>query len=332
MNFEGLVVKSAQGQALSRDECHSVLRTSETEILQLIHAAFKLREAYFGRKVHLCAIVNAKSGLCSEDCAYCSQSAVSRAAIDEYPMLEVDAIVEGARSAKAARAMRYGIVTSGRAPTNQDVQTICEATRRIKKEIGIGVCGSLGFLTKEIAWALKKAGVDRYNHNLNAAGSYYSQICSTHSYEQRIETNHAAREAGMELCCGTLFGMGETDDQAIELCLALRDLKPTSIPVNFLHPIEGTILERRETLAPLRCLALLCLMRFLNPLASIRVAGGRELCLRSLQPLVLYPANGVFVSGYLTTGGQSPEEAWRMVEDMGFEIEQGVADEVGVTL
>lgn len=332
MNFEGLATKSAQGQALSRDECYSLLRTPETEILQLIHAAFKIRQAHFGRKVHLCAIVNAKSGLCSEDCAYCAQSSISVAPIDKYPLIDQDKLVEEARSAKSAKATRYGIVSSGRAPTEREVDQLCEAIVRIKREVDIGICASLGFLTESTAAALKEAGVDRYNHNLNASEGHYSKICSTHGYQDRIETNQIARNAGLELCCGALFGMGETDADVVDLCLALREIGPNSIPVNFLHPIEGTRLEEMEPLTPITCLKILCLMRLVNPAVEIRAAGGREYCLRSLQPLALYPVNSIFVSGYLTTDGQRAGEAWQMIEDMGFEIEQDVADEVGVTL
>lgn len=204
--------------------------------------------------------------------------------------------------------------------------------RRIKQEAGISICVSFGFLTEAVAAAFKEAGVDRYNHNLNAAESFYPQICSTHSYQDRLQTLRIARNAGLELCCGVLFGLGESESDILELSLALRELSPDSIPVNFIHPHEGTPLENRKLLTPYTCLILLCLMRFLNPSAEIRAAGGRELSLRSLQPLALYPANSLFVSGYLTTSGQKPDEAWQMIEDMGFEIEHDIADEVGVTI
>jgi len=223
-------------------------------------------------------------------------------------------------------------VGSGRAPGGRDVDRLCQAVRRIKQEVDIEICTSFGFLTESAAAALKDAGVNRYNHNLNASEHYYDKICSTHTYQDRVETLRIAKRAGMELCCGALFGMGESDADVIDLCLALREVGPDSIPVNFLHPIPGTTLGHREPLTPMRCLLLLCLMRLVNPSAEIRAAGGREFCLRSLQPLALYPANSLFVSGYLTTSGQRPDEAWQMIEDMGFEIEQEVNEEVGVTL
>lgn len=221
---------------------------------------------------------------------------------------------------------------SGRAPGGREVERLCEAVRKVKQEVDISICTSFGFLTDPVAAALKEAGVDRYNHNLNAAERFYPHICSTHGYQDRLETLRIAKRAGLELCCGALFGMGETDADVVDLCLALREIGPDSIPVNFLHPIEGTRLEEMEPLTPITCLKILCLMRLVNPAAEIRAAGGREHCLRSLQPLALYPANSIFVSGYLTTDGQRADEALQMIEDMGFEIEQDVADEVGVTL
>jgi biotin synthase len=188
--------------------------------------------------------------------------------------------------------------------------------------VGIEICTSLGFLTEEAARALKEAGVDRYNHNLNTSERFYPQICTTHTYQDRLQTLRNARAAGLELCCGAIFGMGESEEDIIDIAFALREAAADSIPINFLHPIPGTPLEKVNYLTPLRCLAILCLLRFLNPRTEIRVAGGREFHLRSLQPLALYPANSIFVAGYLTTSGQAPEEAWRMIADMGFEVEQ----------
>ncbi|MFC1533573.1 biotin synthase BioB [Thermodesulfobacteriota bacterium] len=180
----------------------------------------------------------------------------------------------------------------------------------------------MGFLTEDDALALKDAGVDRYNHNLNASERFYSSICSTHTFDERIQTLLNARAAGMELCCGALFGMGERKKDVIDTVFALREIGPDSIPINFLHPVPGTPLEGTNQLTPMNCLVILCLVRFLNPRKEIRIAGGREYHLRSIQALALYPANSIFVSGYLTTSGQTPEQAWKMIEDMGFEVEE----------
>src|SRR5581483_809887 len=195
---------------------------------------------------------------------------------------------------------------------------------RIKQEVDVGICCSVGLLSEDDAVRLRDAGVEQLNHNLNTSERYYSEICTTHTYQDRVDTLHAARRAGLSLCTGAIFGQGETEDDVIDVCMALRDLDPQSIPVNFLLPIPGTPLEAQGPPTPQRCLKILCLMRFLNPRQEIRVSAGREAHLRSLQPLALYPANSVFVSGYLTTPGQPYQETWKMIEDLGFEIETHV--------
>lgn len=329
MNYQDLAEKALQGHLLTRQECYTVLDTPEDNILDLLQAAFRVRKTYFGKKVTLHLILNAQSGLCSEDCSYCAQSSISKASIEKYPLLDDETILEGARRARAAKAKRYCIVSSGRSPTRLGLERFCTVLSRIKREVGdIDICTSLGFLSEEAARSLKEAGANRYNHNLNTSERFYPQVCTTHTYQDRLRTIQNARKAGLELCCGALFGMGETEDDIIDLALAFRELGPDSIPINFLHPVPGTPLEKVEYLTPLKCLSILSLIRFLNPSREIRVAGGREFHLRSLQPLGLYPANSIFVSGYLTTTGQTPEEAWRMIADMGFEVEQEISEEV----
>lgn len=332
MDFMKLAEMSLRGEALLEEECLEVLQCPAERILELLQAAYAVRRRYFGNRVVLHMLLNAKSGLCSEDCSYCSQSAVSQAPIEKYPLMEEEKIVQGAREAKSARAKRFCIVTSGAAPREAELDRLCSSAGRIKSEVGIEICTSLGFVTEEAARRLRQAGVNRYNHNINTSERHYSSVCSTHSYADRVQALKNARAAGLELCCGVLLGMGETDRDVIDSAFALRAVKPDSIPVNFLHPIDGTPLGRLETLSPHRCLAMLCLVRLLNPSTEIRAAGGREFRLRSLQPLALYPANSIFVSGYLTTGGQSPEEAWKMIEDAGFEVEQEAVQEVGAAL
>ncbi|MDO8637789.1 MAG: biotin synthase BioB [Dehalococcoidia bacterium] len=331
-NYSQLAEKSLSGEALSREECLAVLDSPDEQIMELLSAAFKVRATHFGKKVSLHLLINAKSGLCPEDCSYCSQSSVSTAEIQKYPLLDDEQIIQGAREARQAKAIRYCIVSSGRSTGPKELNRLCRQVKNIKKEMNLSICTSLGLLTPEAAIALKQAGVDRYNHNLNASQRFYSQICTSHTYRDRLQTLQNARAAGMELCCGAIFGMGETDDDIIDLSLALRELKPHSIPVNFLIPIEGTPVASslENHLNPLRCLKILCLLRFLNPELEIRVAGGREYHLRSLQPLALYPANSIFVAGYLTTSGQTPPDAWQMIQDMGFEIEQVPVSEVPI--
>ncbi|MBI4287199.1 MAG: biotin synthase BioB [Chloroflexi bacterium] len=337
--------KALSGECLSREDCLAVLACPDDQVLGLLAAAFRVRQTYFGKKVSLHLLINAKSGLCPEDCSYCSQSSVSTASIQKYPWLGEEDLLNGAREAMQAKAVRYCIVSSGRSPGAQELQHLCRVVSRIKAEVGISICASLGLLTPDAAQALKRAGVDRYNHNLNASQRLYGEICHTHTYEDRLRTLRYARESGLELCSGAIFGMGESEADIVDLGLSLRQLHPDSLPVNFLHPIEGTPLwdmgggmqEVRPTLPPLtsrltphKCLKILCLLRFLNPTLELRIAGGREYHLRSLQPLALYPANSIFVSGYLTTPGQTPPEAWKMIEDMGFEVEQTPVSEVPI--
>ncbi|MBN1847385.1 MAG: biotin synthase BioB [Deltaproteobacteria bacterium] len=328
MDYALLADKALNNQPLTHEECLRVLQTPEDSILMLLQSAYAVRKTFFGKKVYLHMLLNVKSGLCSEDCSYCSQSKVSQAKIEKYPLLDETDILKGAYAAREARARRYCIVSSGRAPSQNELDTLRSAVKKIKKEIGIDVCTSLGFLTEEKALALKEAGVNRYNHNLNASEHFYPNICSSHTFQDRVQTVRYAQAAGLELCCGALFGMGESDEDIIDTLMALKDIEPDSLPINFFNPIAGTPLEHVNYLTPLKCLNILCLARFLNPRTEIRPAGGREYHIRSLQPFVLFPANSLFVAGYLTTTGQTPEDAWKMIEDMGFEVEEERSMEV----
>ena len=320
-DFQSLAKQALQGDVLSRGDCHAVLESPDGRILELLHAAFVVRERYFGRLVRLQMLLNAKSGACQEDCHYCSQSSVSRAEIDQYALRPLDQLVEGARRAASARAQRYCLVMSGRSPLERELSAIARAVQAIKQAVPIQVCCSLGLRSEPQARRLKAAGVDRVNHNLNTSESYHSAICTTHGFQDRLTTLRNARATGLELCSGGIIGMGERDDDLIDLALALREVRPDSIPINLLHPIPGTPLQHVSALSPLRCLKVLCLFRFLHPRTEIRIAGGREFNLRSLQPLALYPADSLFVGGYLTTPGQAPTDARQMITDLGFEVE-----------
>ncbi len=290
-------------------------------MLDLLAAAYRVRRTFRGNKVHIHVLMNAKSGLCPEDCGYCSQSKLSTAPIEKYPLVSQERLLAGAWQAKAALAKRFCMVTSGRGPTAREIEHLAAATRRIVDEVGIKVCACVGLLTEEQALVLKDAGVDQLNHNLNTSERFHPEITTTHTYQDRVRTLQAARKAGLNLCSGAIFGMGEADSDLIDILSALRDLEPQSIPINFLHPIEGTPLEGVSELTPNRCLRILCLARFLNPKQEIRVAGGRELHLRSMQAMALYAADSIFTEGYLTTPGQTTKDAWQMIEDLGFEIE-----------
>jgi len=317
--------KALAGECLTDAEGLAVLNAPDDALLDLLAAAFRVRRRHFGRRVLLHVLMNAKSGLCPEDCGYCSQSSISTAEIERYPLKSRDEMVAQARQAAQVGAKRFCLVISGRGPTDREVEAIADAVRAIKRELPLAICASLGLLEPEQAEALKAAGVDRINHNLNTSERFYPEICSTHTYQERLDTLAAAQAARLERCCGLIAGQGETEQDLIDVAKALRQLGPDSIPVNFLHPVKGTPLENVHDLTPVRCLKILCLFRFYNPATEIRVAGGREYNLGPLQPLALYPANAMFVNGYLTTGGQPADEAIAMIRQMGFEIEPASA-------
>ena len=325
MDYARLAEKALAGDCLSREESRAVLASPDADVLALLAAAYRVRHHHWGTTVQLHVLQNAKSGLCPEDCNYCSQSAVSDAEIEKYPYLEKEQIVEAARRAKTAGAMRYCIVASGRGPTQREVDFVSDVVRTIKDEMDIDLCACVGLLDADKAGQLAAAGVDRLNHNLNTSERFTPEIVTTHTYQDRLSTLRAARAAGLELCTGAIFGMGETDEDVIDVLMDLRSLGPDSIPINFLIPIEGTPLEDVHELTPNQCLRQLSLARFLNPAAEIRIAGGREVHLRSMQAMGLYAANSIFVDGYLTEPGQKTADAHAMIADMGFTVVAGEA-------
>jgi biotin synthase len=310
------------GGSVERAQASAILDGRDAELPGLLQAAFRIRERYWGRRVKICMLRNARSGLCGEDCHYCSQSAVSDAAIPRYRLDSVLELLAGARRAVASGARRYCMATSGRGPSAADVARFTAAARAIKAEYpDLELCVSLGLMGEEAARQLKAAGIGWVNHNLNTSRRFHPDICTTHTYDDRIATVRAVRSAGLSVCCGGIIGMGETREDVLDLAFALRDLRVDSLPVNFLHPVAGTPLAHQRALTPGYCLRALCLFRFTSPESEIRVAGGREFNLGWFQPLVLYPANSIFVEGYLTTPGQAAAAARRMVTDMGFEVE-----------
>ena len=319
--YQDLAERVLDGTPPTREEALNLLTTPQDQLLDLVNAAYKIRSRYFGNTVRLQMLLNAKSGACQEDCHYCSQSSISKAPIDRYALLPPEEMLKGARRAAEAKAQRYCIVISGRSPLQSEINQISTAVKQIKDELPIQICCSLGLLNGEQASQLKQAGVDRINHNLNTSEAYHPSICTTHTYQDRIDTLKHARAAGLELCSGGILGMGERDEDLVDLALALRDVQPDSIPLNMLYPVEGTPFGEKNHLSPARCLTILCLFRFLHPQTEIRAAGGREKNLRSLQPLALYVADSLFVDGYLTTPGLAHQEVWKMIEDLGFTVE-----------
>ncbi len=319
--WSALATKSLAGTALTRDEARSVLHAPADELLALLDAAFTVRRAHWGRRVSLHVLDNAKVGACPEDCGFCSQSSKYASPSGEAPMKSVEDLVEGARRAHAARAKRYCMVTATRGPSQKDLDTICAAAERIKAEIDIELCASLGLLTAAKAQRLAASGVDRFNHNLETSERHYEKIVSTHTWQDRVETVQHAKAAGMDTCCGGIVGLGESEEDLLDLAFALRDLDVDSVPVNFLDARPGTPLASYPLVEPGYALRSLCMFRFVHPRTDLRVAGGREITLRALQAMALYPANSIFTQGYLTTGGATPSADHQMIKDAGFELE-----------
>jgi biotin synthase len=309
-------------EPLGRAEAVALLTAPDEDLPAVLWAAFAARSRHYGRRVKLCVLRNARSGLCPEDCGYCSQSAISTADIQRYRLLPVEELLASARRAAASGARRYCMVTSARGPSAADIAHFARAARAIRAELpALELCVSLGILGEGEARTLRAAGVDFVNHNLNTSRRFYPAICTTHTYEDRVATVESVGRAGLRACSGVIVGMGETDDDLVEVAAALGRLAVASLPVNFLHPIEGTPLGERRPPELGRCLRALALFRLTNPRAEIRAAGGRERALGDAQGLALFAANSIFVEGYLTTHGQRGDDARAMIADLGFEVE-----------
>lgn len=323
--YRELTRNALNGVAPSEAEALWILDGEDVELLPLLQAAYEPRRRAFGRKVMVHVLNNVQNGLCPEDCGYCSQNKDSDAAIRKYAMKSDEAILAEAEAAAKNGATRYCMVLSGRGPTIDRTKRIGALVKEIKTRWPIEVCLSAGLMGDEHAQILKEAGLDRMNHNLNTSERRYDAITSTHTYADRVETLQAAKRNGIESCSGMIVGMGEDSIDIVEVAFKLRELEVPSIPVNFLIPIDGNQVQHDGSLTPERCLRALCLMRFVNPTAEIRVAGGREGHLRSMQPFALYPANSLFVEGYLTTKGDPVSETYAMIRDAGFEIDGNAA-------
>jgi len=308
------------GHELTVEQGQTILESDDAEILDLMAAAYRIRRRAFGSTVQLYFLINAKSGLCPEDCGYCSQSKVATSPIEKYNLLSRETLLDGAREAAKRGARTYCMVISARGPNDREISTVEAVVPEIKEKYGLKICTSLGLLKPEDVTRLKACGVDRVNHNLNTSESFYREICTTHNYEDRLDTLRAVKTAGLEICCGGIVGMGERPLDIVYMAIALREIGVDSIPVNFLIPIKGTSLEDQNDLNPRYCLKVLALTRFANPDTEIRVAAGRERHLGSLQPLSLYAANSLFVGDYLTTKGQPPAADYKMIEEMGFVV------------
>lgn len=339
INAESLAEKSLSGQILLRSEAREILHWPDADILTLLAAAFRVRQAHFGRKVKLNYLVNIQSGVCPENCGYCSQSVHADVPVEKYKMLTPEEVIACAERAIANKASRVCMVASMRGPNEKDVLAVTEAVRQVKtKYPHLEICASLGLLQENQAERLGAAGVKAYNHNLNTSEKFYGEICQTHDFDDRVDTVSKAKEGGLSSCSGVLLGMGETEEDILDVAYKLRALQVDSIPVNFLIPFKGTK-AIADHLTPNYCLKVLAMFRLLCPDQELRVAGGRELHLRTLQPMTLYMANSIFVGDYLTTEGQAPSMDINMIRDLGFEIlgqenalvENDLGDEVSLT-
>lgn len=322
MNLEKILAlghKVLAGDTISFDEAVALSKTAEGDIPFLLAMANKIRQQFVGDEVDLCSIVNGRSGLCSENCSFCAQSAHHQAQIEVYPLMAEEKILQAAKTAEDNGALRFSIVTSGHGVAcDKDFPRIVKALQRIKNETGLKLCASLGVLTLEQALQLREAGVERYHHNVESSRSFYPSICTTHTYDERIHTIKVARQAGLEVCAGGIIGLGETMFQRIEMAFELRELGVHSVPVNILNPIKGTPLENQPPLHPLEILKTFALFRFILPERGIRTAGGREVNLRELQATALLSGiNGMLIGGYLTTGGRNCAIDLKMIRDLG---------------
>jgi biotin synthase len=310
------------GNCPSFEEAKAILGASGADLTFLLAGAHRIRERAFGNRIELCSIINAKSGRCAENCAFCAQSAHHRTSAPTYPLKTRDEIVQGAHQAQADGSHCYGIVTSGtRVREGEEFERILAAIREIRATTTIVPSASLGLLDEQTAQALSKAGCVTYHHNLETARSFFPNICTTHDYEDDVQTVRVAKAAGMKVCCGGIFGLGESLEQRVELAFTLRELEVDSVPLNFLNPIAGTPLEGKKDLTPLDCLRIIALFRYLLPERRISVCGGREPNLRDFQSWIFMAgASGTMVGNYLTTSGRDRETDLQMFRDAEVEV------------
>ena len=310
--------KVLAGEKINFIDAKKLLNTSHADLVYLIAVAHSIRRHFFGDNVGICTIINAKSGRCSEDCAFCAQSAHYKGKCEIYPLIEGERIVHAAIDAAARGIQRFSIVTSGRGLGKKDFKKVIESVKTIRQETPLQVDCSLGILPPEQATALKDAGVERYHHNLETAPSFFDKICTTHSIAEKITTLNVMKNAGLSLCSGGILGLGESPEQWLEMIFVLRDIGVACIPVNILNPRPGTPLENLKPPTPLEVLKILAIMRLIVPETEIRLAGGREVNLRDFQAAAYWAGiTGMIVGGYLTTGGRVLEQDLQMLNDLG---------------
>ena len=320
-SYDQLASSIVDGKPATEDDALAVLRAHDDELIDLVAAAGRLRREHFGNTVKVNYLVNLKSGLCPENCSYCSQALGSTADILKYTWLKTDEALEQATAGMRGGATRVCMVSSGRGPTDRDVERVADMVGALKSEHPeVEVCACLGLLRDGQAERLREAGVDAYNHNINTAESHHDTIVTTHTYADRVDTVTKAKTAGLSPCSGLIAGLGETDEQLVEALFALKALDSDSIPVNFLMPFDGTPYENVWNLTPKKCVKILAMARFVCPDREIRIAGGREMHLRSLQGLALHVANSIFLGDYLTSEGQAAQADLDLIRDHGFTV------------
>jgi len=316
--ISGVLEEVLNGESLDYSTASDLSRVEGADIWDLFATAGKIREFFRGRTVDLCSIVNAKSGSCGEDCAYCAQSVHHATNTPVYPLISVDRMAEAAASAKKNGAKRFCIVTSGRGiDSRHDLENIATGISRVR-EIGLSPCATLGTLTKDQLAYLKEAGLHRYHHNIETSRDYFPRICTTHSFDERLEVLGHVKALGLSPCSGGILGMGESMDDRINMAFTLRKIDADSIPINFLMPIMGTPLEHHAAISPLEALHSISLFRFILPGKEIRICGGRGSALGQLHPLILAAgADGFMIGNYLTTNGLDPNEDLKMIRNLG---------------
>jgi biotin synthase len=312
-----ILAKIEKNESINFPEALELVQLEGKDCMELFSLANYVRSK-LGDRVDLCSIINAKCGLCSEDCKFCAQSVHNDTEITPYPMMEEEEILNMAQMMEEEGSSRFCIVTSGKGVGGEDFENMLSSIRRIRKETRLSVCISSGMLTDERALALKSAGATRLHHNLETSKSFFNKICTTHTYDDKIKTIHIAKEAGLEVCCGGIIGMGESVRDRLELAFTLRELDVDSIPINILNPIKGTPLDNEKPIKPLDIMKTISVFRLILPGKNIRIAGGREKNLRDLQGLCLLAgANGLLLGNYLTTQGRTPRDDIMMINDLG---------------
>lgn len=308
--------KVNSGFEIRLPEAERLIRTPDVQILA--ESANRIARKFSEDQIDVEMLVNAKSGSCPEDCSFCAQSSFYESKINKYPLLTKETILERAQRAKESGANSFCLVCAYRSPPEKDFNYICDIVQYIKEYLKIDVNVSLGFMTKERAERLKTIGVKRYNHNLETAETYFSQICRTHDFSDRVNTARIVKEAGLELCCGGIIGMGETTRQRIELAYSIKDLSPDEVPINILIPKSGTPFESLHGVSPIDAIKTIAVWRFLMPSPIIKIAAGREVYFRDNDNLALRAgANGIITGGYLTTNGNDPSRDIQMIQDIG---------------